>query len=347
LPSVDELATVNLSKGFLLTLVVVLLVLSVLLLQPFLQYVLGAVLLAYVFYPLQLRLEAYVSPMVAALSLVVLAVVGFVVPLVVVLATIIDRLDRLLRDFDADAIPIEEIESRIARRTGQEVDIAGALVDSARAIGRVVLERSTDAFGTIAFHLVGIVLALFLVYYLLTDRADLLDWLYRTVPLPRHIQRDLYAEINDVIWGALFGHVFVGVVQGVVAGIGLLVTGVPNALFWTIVMIVFAMVPIVGAVPIWGGAVVYLFVTDDPLLAAGLFVYSVIVVGLTDDYLRPFAVARYTALNPAVILVGILGGAYAFGVMGLFFGPVILGALKATLRVGLDNWNKLEAAHIG
>jgi predicted PurR-regulated permease PerM len=71
------------------------------------------------------------------------------------------------------------------------------------------------------------------------------------------------------------------------------------------------------------------------------------VVGLTDDYLRPFAVDRYAKFNPAVILLGILGGTYAFGIMGLFFGPVVLGTLKAALRVGLDNWSQIDESNIG
>ncbi|USZ67212.1 AI-2E family transporter [Halorussus salilacus] len=337
----------NLSKGFLLALVAVLLVLSVLLVHPFLQYVLGAVLLAYVLYPLQVRFEAYTSPMVAALSLVVLAVAGFVAPFVVVFWTVADSAERILQDFDADAMQTELLQARIEELTGREVDIAEGLVGSGREIGTVVFERSTEAFGTITFHLIGVALALFLVYYLLKDGSELLDWCYRTIPLPRDIQRDLYAEIDDVMWGVLVGHIFVGIVQGVVAGVGLAVTGVPNAVFWTAVMIVLAMVPLVGAIPVWGGAVVYLYLTGAPLLAVGLFVYSVIVVGLTDDYLRPFAVDRYAKLNPAVILIGILGGAYAFGIMGLFFGPVVLGALKATLRVGLDNWSRLDRRDIG
>jgi len=321
---------VNLSKGFVLVLIVTLLLLSTLLIQPFLQYILGAVLLAYVLYPLQIRLESYVSPMVAALSLVILVVAGFVAPFVVVLATVVDSADRILEDFDTDSVQIEVIESQLEKLTGQEVDITGVLVSSGREIGTIVFERSTQAFGTITFHLIGIALALFLVYYLLKDGDDLVNWLHRTVPLPMDSQRDLYTEINDVMWGVLFGHVFVAIVQGVVAGVGLAVTGVPNALFWTAVMIVLAMVPLVGAIPVWGGAVVYLYLTDEPLLAVALFVYSVFVVGLTDDY----------------ILLGILGGAYAFGIMGLFFGPVVLGALKAALRVGLDNWSQLDESDI-
>jgi len=338
---------VNLSKGFVLALIVILLGLSAMLIQPFLQYVLGAVLLAFMLYPLQIRLEVYVSPMVAALSLVTLAVAGFVAPFVVVIATVVDSADRILQELNTDPVQLEVLESRIEELTGQEVDITGELVASGREIGTIVFERSTQAFGTITFHLIGIALALFLVYYLLKDRDDLVNWLHRAVPLPIDIQRDLYAEINDVMWGVLFGHVFVAIVQGVVAGVGLVATGVPNALFWTAVMIVLAMVPLVGAIPVWGGAVVYLYLTGEPLFAVGLFVYSVIVVGLTDDYLRPFAVDRYAKLNPAVILLGILGGAYAFGIMGLFFGPVVLGALKAAVRVGLDNWPQIDERYIG
>jgi predicted PurR-regulated permease PerM len=264
------------------------------------------------------------------------------VPFVVILATVVDSADRVIRGLETDTGPIEAVESKIKQLTGFEVDIAGELVGSGREIGTILFERSIQAFGTITFHLIGIALALFLLYYLLKDGDNLVDWLHRSVPLPSDMQRDLYGEIDNVMWGVLFGHVFVAVVQGVVAGIGLLVTGVPNPVFWTAVMVVLAMVPLVGAIPVWGGAVVYLFLTEEPLLAVGLFVYSVVVVGLTDDYLRPFAVDRYAKLNPAVILLGILGGAYAFGIMGLFFGPVVLGALKAAVRVGLDNWSQLD-----
>lgn len=337
----------NVRKGFLLALTAVLFTLSAALIQPFLQYVLGAVLLAYLLYPLQIRLEAYASPMVTAFSLVILAVVGFVAPLIVVLAAIADSAEQILMDFETDGIRIEEIESRIEELTGQEIDILDGLAGSGREIGTVVFDMSIDAFGTVTFHFIGIALTLFLLYYLLKDGDELLNWLRRTTPLPTDIQRDLHTEINGVMWGGLFGHVFVAFVQGVVAGLGLAVAGVPNAMFWTAVMIVFAMVPLIGTIPVWGGAVGYLYLTGEPAFAVGLLVYSVLVVGLTDDYLRPFAVNRYAELNPAVILLGILGGGYAFGVMGLFFGPVVLGALKATLRVASENWSRLDATELG
>ncbi|WP_276255479.1 AI-2E family transporter [Halomontanus rarus] len=332
----------NLSRGYLLALVIALLALSVLLVEPFLQYILGAVLIAFALYPLQVRLEKYTSPMIAALSLVALTIAGFVAPFVLVVASVMDDATRILQNLEIESVPIQEVESVIEEYTGQEADITGGIAGSGQEIRQVVLEQSTEAFNSITHFVIGIALGLFLVYYLLKERDELVDWLYGTVPLPADIQHTLYDEIGDMMWAVLFGHVFVAIVQGGVAGLGFFATGIPNAAFWTVVMMVFAMVPLVGAIPIWGGAVAYLLFSNEPLLAISLFVYSVVVVGLTDDYLRPFAVDRYAELNPAVILLGILGGAYAFGIMGLFFGPLILGGLKTTLRVVSDNWDRLD-----
>jgi predicted PurR-regulated permease PerM len=332
----------NLSKNVLLGLVVVLLLLSLLLVLPFLQYVLGALFLSYILYPPYLRLEEHTSPMIAAFTLVMLSITGFVAPFVVLLATVLDNADRVLQNLDPNASPVEEIESWIMEATGREVDLVDEFVSFSQEIGTIAFERSTEAFSTITYHLLGVALALFLVYYLLKDGDDLIDWLHQAVPLPMDIQRELFAELDAVMRGVLFGHVFVAIVQGIVAGIGLFVTDVPNAAFWTAIMIFLAMVPLIGTIPVWGGAVIYLYLTGQPVSAAGLFAYSVVIVGLTDDYLRPFAVDRYAKLNPAVVLLGILGGVYALGFIGLFLGPVILGASKATLRVFSEHSHRLD-----
>lgn len=331
----------NLSKGYLLALVTVFLSLSILLVVPFLQYVLGAVLIAYALYPVQVRLEKHTSSVIAAFTLVILTIIGFITPFVLIIASIMGDATRILQNFEVESVPIERVESLIEKYTGQEINIIEQTIGSTQEIRTIVFEQSTDAFNSITHFVIGTALGLFIVYYLLKDVDEFIDWLYQTVPLPIDIQRSLYSEISDMMWAVLFGHVFVAIVQGGVAGLGFFATGIPNATFWTVIMMVLAMVPLIGAIPIWGGAVVYLFLQNELLFAIALFVYSVIVVGLTDDYLRPFAVDRYAELNPAVILLGILGGAYAFGIMGLFFGPIILGGLKATLHVLSNNWAQL------
>lgn len=332
----------NLSKGFLLVLVALFAYLSLLLVLPFFQYILGAILIAYVLYPVQQRLETHVPPPIAAFGLVALAIAGFVIPLIGIVAAVASDARRLLEEINTDSVQVSDLERIIEEQTGQRVDLPAALADAAQSAGTMFLERSTEWFSTLTHVLIGLGLALFLLYYLLKDGGDLLTWLRNLTPLPDDAQDDFYQKLDEVMWAVLAGHVLIAIIQGALAGLGLLATGVPNAAFWTFVMIILSLIPLIGSFLVWGPAVAYLFLTGEPLFAAGLFVYSVIIVGLSDDYLRPVLVDRYAELNPAVIILGVLGGVYAFGVMGLFYGPVVLGALIAVLDVMNDHYDRLE-----
>ncbi|WP_254528034.1 AI-2E family transporter [Natrinema gelatinilyticum] len=332
----------NLSKGFLLVLVGIFAYLSLLLVLPFGQYILGAILVAYVLYPVQERLERRASPPIAALALVLLAVAGVVVPLIVIVAAVASDARRLIENADADAIQTAELERFIEARTGMSVDLTATLAESAQGVGGILLEQSTAWFSVLTHTVIGLGVAIFLLYYLLKDGSALLSWIRDLTPLPDEAQNDFYRELDAVMWAVLAGHVLIAIIQGTIAGLGLVATGVPNAAFWTVIMIILSLIPLVGSFLVWGPAVIFLFTTGEPFLAVALFAYSTVVVGLSDDYLRPILVDRYADLNPAVIILGVLGGVYAFGIMGLFYGPVVLGALIATLNVMSNHYNELE-----
>ena len=331
----------NLSRGYLLALFLIVAYLSWQLVTPFLQYVLGAILIAFVLYPLQGRLENYVSSTIAAFTLVLLAVVGFVVPFVVVAVAVADDVANILQDIDPEALQLAEIEDRIAEETGFDIDTTEQLAGSAEQIGTMLLEQTTAWFSALTHALIGLGLMLFVLYYLLKQGDDLMAWLHEMTPLPDDVQDDLYTELSEVMWAVLAGHVLIAVVQGVIAGLGLFATGIPNAAFWTFVMVILALIPLIGAFLVWGPAVGYLLLTGEPVLAVALAIYSITIVGVSDDYLRPIVVDRYAEINPAIIILGVLGGVYAFGIMGLFFGPVILGALLAVVDVIDDNYDRL------
>ncbi|ELZ25963.1 AI-2E family transporter [Natrinema limicola] len=336
----------NLSKGFLLVVVAIFAYLSLLLVLPFAQYVLGAILVAYILSPVQTGLERRggISPPIAAFVLVAATVAGVIVPLVIVIALVASDARRLVENTETGSIGTTDLERYIEEQTGMSVDLTATLTDSAQGIGSTVLEQSTAWFSALTHTAVGLGVAIFLLYYLLKDGDTLLAWIRELTPLPNDVQDEFYRELDAVMWAVLVGHVLIAIVQGTLAGLGLVATGVPNAAFWTVIMIVLSLIPLIGSFLVWGPAVGFLFLTNEPVLAVGLLGYSTIVVGLSDDYLRPLLVDRYADLNPAVIILGVLGGVYAFGVMGLFYGPVVLGALIATLNVVNDNYDELEEA---
>lgn len=318
------------SRRFFLLLIGLLLVLSVTFVLPFLQYFLLAILLAYLLMPVQCRLETKMRPGFAAAAVVGGSTVAVVIPVLLIVREATLEALSLLRAIRRGEVDLAGVEGDIAEVTGLEVDIVDVLQS---AVADVQIDSLVSAFGAITHSLIGFGLTLFLLYYFLKDRRRLLHWFYATVPLSEDVQERLVAEFDNIMGAVLVGHVFVALLQGILAGLGLVATGIPDATLWTVVMIVLSLLPIVGSFLVWGPAAAYLFLTGDVAAAAGLTLWGTVVVGVSDDYLRPLVVDRYAQVSPSVIIIGVLGGIYVVGVMGIFFGPVVIGMLRASVDV--------------
>jgi len=118
------------------------------------------------------------------------------------------------------------------------------------------------------------------------------------------------------------GVIVTALVQSVLAGLGLLVSGVPNAGILTAIMFLFGIAQL-GPLPVMVPAVIWLFWKGSVGWGSFLLVWTVF-VGVMDNVLRPVLIKRGASLPLMVILTGVIGGLLAFGVIGLFIGPVVL-----------------------
>ncbi len=178
----------------------------------------------------------------------------------------------------------------------------------------------------------GIALLLFLVFYLLIDGPALVAWLTQASPLSPSVSQTLTDQIDRTTWGAVVGHAFAAVVQALVAGVGFYLVGISNVVFWTIVMVILAFLPLIGVFIVWAPAAVYLYLIDEPTAAVFLAAYGLIVVSFIDYYVRPIVIDKRARINPAAILVGVFGGVYTLGFVGLFVGPILIGVLVAIIE---------------
>lgn len=330
----------NVSKGALLLVVATLAVLSLTLVLPYMQYLLLAILLAYIIYPAQARLAPRFGPNASAGLLVVAATLAVVVPFFASLAVVAGDALSLFRAAAEGEIDLSPFLSSLERYSGG-ADAAELIRTGAQRAGEAFLGYVPQLLGTATHMLIGLGMTIFLLFFFLRDAPSFFRWFRDVLPLPDEVQDALYDHLDDITQAVLMGHILVAVIQGVLAGLGLFATGIPNATFWTFVMILLALIPVIGAFLIWGPACLYLLTLGQTTAAVALFLYSAVVVGLSDDYLRPLLVDRYANVNPSVIVVGVIGGVSAFGFMGLFFGPVIVGALKAALEVFDDYYYDL------
>jgi predicted PurR-regulated permease PerM len=330
-----DVANMDRARAVITGLAGLLLVLAFLLVRPVIEFFLLAVLLAYPLRPLQKRFEGTFGPRLTAAGLVIGATVVIILPILWLIRVVVREGRALVQRIRDGDLTFDDVERWIEEATGEEVDLMEAAQTGLQESGIGTVDGALGILGTVTNLLIGVALTMFLLYYFLKDGDRFHLWFQATVPLPDHILAELRQELDDVVWAVLASHVLIAVIQGIVAGLGLIVLGVPNAIFWTIVMIFLAVLPIIGSFLVWGPACIYLVTIDQPAAAVALFVYGSIVVSFCDDFLRPIIVDRYTEkrLNPGAIVLGILGGVYLIGFIGIFFGPVIIGSLRSVLDV--------------
>jgi predicted PurR-regulated permease PerM len=302
------------------------------LVRPLLSWLLATGFLVFPLVPVQRRLEERIDGRLAA-SVLVALVVFVVAGLLTIGVNVLVERGTALVDGIFTAEEFRQVHRTVERYTGYSVPIEPLfqqLVDRvtgyARQHVRSIVRTGLDAF-------VGFLLLTFVLYFLLVDRHSLVEWLRRTTPLAPPVRDDLFESTREMVWAVLKGHVAVAVVQGSVAGISLFLTGVPSPFLLTVAMMFLAIIPVIGVSPVLGGAVIFLFLEEEVLSAAFVVVWGFTAVAVTDDYLRAWLIGSETEIHKAIVFVGIAGGTYLLGVMGLFVGPILIGLLKVTIEV--------------
>ena len=140
---------------------------------------------------------------------------------------------------------------------------------------------------------------------------------------------------GQAIRGVALGVVVTALVQSLLGGLGLLFAGVPFAPVLTALMFLLAVAQI-GAVPVLVVPVIWLYWNDH--YATGTFLLVVtIIAGTLDNFLRPILIKKGADLPLLLILVGVIGGLIAFGLIGIFVGPLVLAVTYTLLNAWMSN----------
>lgn len=133
----------------------------------------------------------------------------------------------------------------------------------------------------------------------------------------------LLAKAQQTVTGVMISVLGTALAQASVALIGFGIAGVPNPLLLSALIFVLSLVP-VGPPIIWGGAALWLFRSGEPGWALFMALYGLFGISSIDNVLKPYLISRSAHLPFALTLVSVVGGVLAFGLMGLFLGPVFV-----------------------
>lgn len=140
---------------------------------------------------------------------------------------------------------------------------------------------------------------------------------------------ELLHKARSTMVGVMTSVVGAGLAQATVASIGFSLAGVPNPLLLGALTFVLSMIPI-GPPLLWGGASLWLFRQGEPGWGLFMAIYGLVCISLVDNVMMPLLISRSAHLPFALTLIGVIGGVIAFGVVGVFLGPILL-ALAATI----------------
>jgi predicted PurR-regulated permease PerM len=187
------------------------------------------------------------------------------------------------------------------------------------------LTRLLSSFISNAFRfLLNLLLALFALFVFYTKGEKLLKELVSIAPLPPDRTQALMERCCAVINLVFKSVVLTALAGGLLGGLGLWVTGLPSPVLFGSLTAISTIIPYIGTAFIWIPACLYLFLVGDVGYAVGLLLWFNIVVSNIDNVMRPLLFSGDDVLPVIPMLVGVLGGMMAFGLSGLFIGPISL-----------------------
>ena len=186
-----------------------------------------------------------------------------------------------------------------------------------------------DLFATLG----SLFVMLFAMFFLLRDGHTLARQVRDLLPVPEGVRDRLMTDTRDLIIASVGAGLLVAAIQGAIGGLAFWLLGIDAPVIWGVVMALCSLIPIVGAALVWVPAALWLLLSNDVARAIILMIVGVFGISMADNVLRPILLAGRTTASGLVVFLGILGGAAAFGFIGIVLGPIILVTAGSLLRV--------------
>jgi predicted PurR-regulated permease PerM len=325
-------------------------------LQPFLVPVAWAGVLVYVTWPLYLRLRQKLKGRVAlsaslmtlSLALVLILPVAWILILVRgEAAEIYQKISVPLNQGNFVLAPELRSIPWIGNELGTFFDRLNADPLALKAQLKVgsdyVINHAGDWAGGVGRNLAKLGLALFTAFFFYRDGEAFVLQIREILHQVLGPRIDGYlAAMGATARAVVYGIVLTALAQGFLAGIGYAVAGTANPMFLAAITTMAAMIPF-GTPFAWGAVCVWLFLEGHTWAAIGLTLWGVLVVSWIDNIIRPLVISSATQIPFLLVMFGVLGGLAAFGMIGLFMGPVILAVMIAVWREWLQEARNTES----
>ncbi len=318
--------------------------LCVVVVWPFAASIIGAAVIAIVYYPLHLQLaRRQIKPSWAAFLSTLLVLVAFLVPLALLITTLTQELRSAYQSLASGmgeqgtrgiwaALdgPFAAIESRLGIEPGE---IRSLLAARLQEIGSALLGNAMRVLGAAGGGVVRFVIGVGTIYCAFLYGGHLYKNVVAVSPLGRSRTETLLGTVQQMVMASFYGVIAVAAAQGLLCGLGAWIAGLPSPTLWGVAAAVVSVLPMFGSALVWLPAAALLFAQGATGRGVFMLIWGAGLVGTVDNFIRPMVVMTKLPAHPLAVFVSMLGAVEAFGPLGILFGPVILAVTVALFRM--------------
>jgi len=213
------------------------------------------------------------------------------------------------------------------------LDIKKGITESAQSVASWIVAQGGSFIKGFGWFFINAFILFFALYYFFKDADQIKKKIMIISPLPEAHEHELFRKFKEISLATLFGIFLTSIAQGAVGGIGFIIVGIPNALFWGTAIALFSLIPMVGTSIVWLPASLILLSTGNIFGGVFLFLWGMLLVSTIDNFLRAFLIGGRTNTNQLLTFLAVFGGLMLFGLIGVIFGPLMLAAFFTLLHI--------------
>lgn len=343
----EEIRKIN-PKYILIGVFVLIFILSLIILRPFILPIVYAVILTYLFYPIFSWIEKRIRRRkIASLITTLIIVMLIFLPFMLLVQGVVyetKTIYSMINDYSAkEGDSIDRVYDEVNKVFGTNLDFKS----NAESIKKFIQDNVKNFIFSIPRNVISFLIIVLLTYSFLLEGNKIVEKTQELINLDTKYSSYIIKSFKDITNSVVYGQVLTGIVQGVLGILAFFIFGVPSPFFWGLVMGVIAIIPLLGAWIIWAPTAIGLIfqgmTASDPTFVwrgIGLFLFGILIISMVDNIIKPILISSKTKIHPILVLIGVFGGIYSFGFIGVVIGPWVLELLVGfweILQIELSN----------
>jgi len=304
--------------------------------SPFIADILAAIVLSIVAYPIYKNiLKGMKRKTPSAIITVLLVLLIITIPGIFFANALLHEAITIYNS--VGSIDLHTPSERLKELTGLNIEFDRYVREMVRDFSNLFINSSSDMISFLATGFIHIFTTFFIMFFFLKDGKELIEIIKKGIPISPYQKIRLFKGTGDLVNGIFLGFLSLGVIEFLASLLGFYLFGIPNPILWSLVIAIFAYIPVLGPAAVWVPASVYLFINGETQSAIFLAIYFWVIISFyMDNILRAQLIKKTAKVHPVLSVLGIFGGLKVFGIIGLIIGPLILSLFVLMYKLYLE-----------